>query len=269
LSFDHVGVLARSVGDTGLLLDVLGGYDRRDAGSVRAASASGQLRASARGRRGGKWRLGWPSAFFWERLDPEVRRFAEAAVRSLKKIGATLEEVSLPTVGAGVEAANTIAMAEANVYHQSAGYFPARAAEYGEDLRQRITQGGEVRAADYIVAQATIALARAEFAAALSRVDAIVAPTTGIAAPLIGSENVLVDGEEQSVRGALVRFNRPANFTGLPAISVPCGFTRAGLPVGLQIIGRAFGESALLNIAGNYEKQHHWRDAHPRLTPAD
>ncbi len=229
----------------------------------RMAAGGGRLGAKAHKRRGGKWRLGWPSEFFWERLDPEVRRLAEAAVRSLKKIGSTVEEISLPTVAAGVEAANIMAMAEANAYHQSRGYFPARAAEYGEDLRQRITFGGEVRAAEYIAAQATIARARAEFAAAMSRVDAIVAPVTGIAASVIGSENVLVDGEEESVRNALVRFNRPANFTGLPAISIPCGFTRSGLPVGLQIIGRAFSEGALLSIASSYEKQHNWHKRPP------
>jgi aspartyl-tRNA(Asn)/glutamyl-tRNA(Gln) amidotransferase subunit A len=268
LSFDHVSVLARSVADAGVMLKLLSGYDRRDAGSVRVPR-------SARGRRGGylsgaasrrkKLRLGWPREFFWEQLDPEVRRLTEAAVRSLTRQGAMIEEISLPTVAAGVEAASVVAMAEANAYHQSVGYFPARAAEYGEDVRQRLTLGGELRAPEYIAAQATIRQARTEFDAALTRVDAIVAPATAIAASEIGRESVPVGDAEESVRNALVRLNRPANFTGLPAISVPCGFTGEGLPVGLQIIGRAFGEAALLGIADRYERQHPWRNDHPSL----
>ena len=106
---------------------------------------------------------------------------------------------------------------------------------------------------------------RAEFDAALREVDAIVAPTVPVPAPPIGAENVEVDGEQIGVRAALVGMNRSANFTGHPAISVPCGFTRAGLPIGLQLIGRSFDESTLLRIAFAYEREHDWRARHPRL----
>ena len=103
----------------------------------------------------------------------------------------------------------------------------------------------------------------AEFDAAFQDVDAIVAPTVPVPAPLIGAESVQIDGEQIGVRPAIVGHSRPANFTGLPAISIPCGFTRDGLPVGLQLIGRAFDEATLLRIAFSYERANDWRARHP------
>jgi aspartyl-tRNA(Asn)/glutamyl-tRNA(Gln) amidotransferase subunit A len=123
--------------------------------------------------------------------------------------------------------------------------------------------GGDVRAVDYIRALDKMKVVRADFDAALARVDAIVAPTAPFAAPEIGQKTVRIGNEDEPVRGALVRLNRPANFTGHPAISVPCGFTKAGLPVGLQLIGRAFDETTLLRLAHFYEQSHSWKDSHP------
>jgi aspartyl-tRNA(Asn)/glutamyl-tRNA(Gln) amidotransferase subunit A len=107
---------------------------------------------------------------------------------------------------------------------------------------------------------------QAEFSAAFQEVDAIVAPTIPIPAPPITSDSVLIAGEQVGVRPALVGMNRPANFTGLPALSVPCGFTREGLPIGLQLIGRAFDEATLLRIAYAYERNHDWGARHPKLS---
>jgi len=97
-------------------------------------------------------------------------------------------------------------------------------------------------------------------------VDVLIAPTTAIPAPPIGAETVRVGNKEESVRSALLRLNRPGNFTGLPAISVPCGFTKAGLPVGLQLIGRDRTEGSLLSIARLYEQAHDWRTRRPPLS---
>jgi aspartyl-tRNA(Asn)/glutamyl-tRNA(Gln) amidotransferase subunit A len=97
-------------------------------------------------------------------------------------------------------------------------------------------------------------------------VDAIVAPSAPIPAPAIGANEVDIAGTRVGVRPALVGMSRPANLTGHPAISVPCGFTREGLPIGLQLIGRAFDESKLLRIALLHERLHDWRDRHPQLS---
>jgi aspartyl-tRNA(Asn)/glutamyl-tRNA(Gln) amidotransferase subunit A len=105
----------------------------------------------------------------------------------------------------------------------------------------------------------------AEFETVFHNVDAIVAPTVPVPAPLMGAESLQIDGEQVGVRPTIVGHCRPANFTGLPAISVPCGFTRGGLPVGLQLIGRAFNEATVLSIAFSYERANDWRARHPRI----
>jgi aspartyl-tRNA(Asn)/glutamyl-tRNA(Gln) amidotransferase subunit A len=259
-SFDHVGPIARSVGDAALLLEAIAGRDPLDPGSV-ARSHRNFLRSTRREKR----RLGLPKEYFWEPLDPEVRALAEAALESLERLGAAIEEVSLPSIAEAVEAANLIAAVEAREVHERAGTFPARAAEYGEDVRRRLERGGEVRALDYRGALEVLRRSRAEFEAVMARVEAIVTPTTPIPAPPIGSDQIRVGDTEESVRSALLRGNRPANFTGLPAISVPCGFTRAGLPAGLELMGRRFDESTLLGIARQYERHQPWCSRHPQL----
>jgi len=261
-SFDHVGPLARSAADAALLLGVLTGRDPLDPTSV-SRPIEDFLGAKRTGRR--KLRLGWPREYFWERIDPEVRRLVEVAAKILAGHGGSIEEISLPTLPAAVESANAMSMAEARVVHEEAGYFPARAAEYGADVRQRLERGGEVRAVDYLKGRAILKRAKAEFASALERVDAIVAPTMAIVAPAIGAESVRIGDAEEPLRSVMLRLTRPGNLTGLPAVSVPCGFTEEGLPVGMQLIGRPFEEGALLDIARRYERQTNWASRHPVL----
>ena len=259
-SFDHVGPLARSVADAAILLGLIAGRDPLDptSSSKPVEDFRGALRKPLH-----KFRLGRPHEHFWEKLDPEVRRAAEAAVRDMEKRGAVVREVSLPHLKDSLDAATDISLAEALHVHEAAGYFPARAAEYGEEVRQRIDAGGKVPANRYLAGFDVRKRLLAEFDAAFHNVDAVVAPTVPVPAPLIGAESVSIEGEEIGVRPAIVGHARPANFTGLPAISIPCGFTRDGLPVGLQLIGRAFDESTLFRIASFYERANDWRGRHP------
>jgi aspartyl-tRNA(Asn)/glutamyl-tRNA(Gln) amidotransferase subunit A len=261
-SFDHVGPLARSVPDAAILLGLLAGRDPLDPNSSphRVEDYRGALHKPLR-----KFRLGRPREFYWDKLDAEVRRVTEGAVRNLEKQGAVVSEVSLPHISESNEAATNMSLAEARRVHEAAGYFPGCASEYGEDVRGRIEAGDKVSAIKYLEALDMRKRLQAEFAAAFREVDAVVAPTVPIPAPPITTEFVQIAGEQVGVRPALVGMNRPANFTGLPAMSVPCGFTRAGLPIGLQLIGRAFDEATLLRIAYAYEKTHDWGARHPRL----
>jgi aspartyl-tRNA(Asn)/glutamyl-tRNA(Gln) amidotransferase subunit A len=261
-SFDHVGPLARSVADAAILLGLVAGRDPLDPTSSprQVEDFRGALRKPLR-----KFRLGRPREFYWEKVDAEVRRATEAAVRDMEKSGAAVREVSLPHLKESLDAATDISLAEALHVHEAAGYFPARAAEYGEEVRQRIEAGAKVPAHRYLAGFDVRKRLRAEFEAAFQNVDAIVAPTVPVPAPLIGAESVRIEGEEVGVRPAIVGHSRPANFTGLPAISIPCGFTRDGLPVGLQLIGRAFDEITLLRIAFCYERANDWRARHPRV----
>jgi aspartyl-tRNA(Asn)/glutamyl-tRNA(Gln) amidotransferase subunit A len=261
-SLDHVGPMGRSVADVAILLDLLAGRDALDPTSS-PKPAQDYHRALRKPIR--KLRLGRPREHYWEKLDPEVRRATEGALRDMEKCNAIVQEVSLPSLKKSLDAATTVSLAEALHFHETAGYFPARATEYGEDVRQRIESGEKVTAMQFLAALDVRKQLVAEFEAALKDVDAIVAPTAPVPAPLIGAESVEIEGEQLGVRPALVGLARPANFTGLPAISVPCGFTKDGLPVGLQLIGRAFDESTLLQIAHSYERANDWRARHPRL----
>ena len=261
-SFDHVGPIVRSVADAGLLLSAIAGRDPLDptTSPKPVQDYRGALRKPIR-----KFRLGRPREHYWEKLDPEVRRAAETAVSAMEKRGAAVKEVSLPHLKESRDAATDISLAEALHVHEAAGYFPQRAAEYSEEVRQRIESGGKVPANRYLAGFDVRKRLLAELDMALQDVDAIVAPTVPVPAPLIGTESVRVDGEEIDTRRVLVGHSRPANFTGLPAISIPCGFTREGLPIGMQLIGRAFDEATLLRIALSYESAHDWRARHPRL----
>ncbi len=262
-SFDIAGPLARTVTDAALLLSAIAGADSLDPSAARGRVPDFAESLRARKKR---FRLGWPREYFWEKLDPEVREITERAARSFEKLGAAIEEVSLPRINDSVEPSTQIALAEARQFHESQGWYPARAGDYSEEVRKRLEMGADVRAVDYIAALEKMKTFRADFEAAFQRVEAIVAPSVPFAAPQIGQKMVRLGGAEEPVRGALVGLNRPANLTGLPAISIPCGFTKFGLPVGLQLIGRAFDEATLLRLAFLYEQSQPWSKRHPTMT---
>jgi len=259
-NLDHVGPLARTVADAAFLLQVLAGRDPRDPTSASKAVPD-YLDGLKRPLR--KARLGWPREYFFESLDDEVRNTVESARRKLQSLGATVEEVSLPRIHESVEPSTQIAFAEALAAHRAAGWYPAQRSKYSEELQRRLEAGFEIRAADYLGALEAQKNARADFDAAFERVEALVVPTVPVAAPRIGEDKVMIAGREETVRAALIRLNRPANFTGLPAISIPCGFTGSGLPIGLQMIGRAFDEAGLLRIARAFEQATEWHLRRP------
>jgi len=185
----------------------------------------------------------------------QIETSFELAIRALERRGARLVDVSIPMVRETEDAGNQIAWPEATHYHQQAGWFPARASDYSEDVRTRIEMGAKVAATAYLKALE----AREKFINAFhlalvdNRLDAVILPTTPIAAPLIGEETTPVAGQNRPTRALLLRFNRPANLGGMPAISVPCGRTPEGLPVGLQLIGAVMDEQLLLEIAAVVE----------------
>jgi aspartyl-tRNA(Asn)/glutamyl-tRNA(Gln) amidotransferase subunit A len=261
-SLDHVGPIARSAADAAILLSAIAGFDPRDPASrdVSVPDFAGELRKPWR-----KMRLGWPRDFFFDRVDDEVRRAVDAARSVLEDLGARFEQVSLPSVADSLRPATHIALAEAFQYHRAAGFYPARAADYSDEVRARLETGGRVTASDYLDAREVQVRLRHEFDAAFEDVTAILAPTLPAAPPRIGDETVLTGGEPEDVRSAMLRFNRPSNLTGLPAISIPCGFTSAGLPIGLQIMGRAFDEVGLLRLAAAYERRTEWHRRRPPL----
>jgi aspartyl-tRNA(Asn)/glutamyl-tRNA(Gln) amidotransferase subunit A len=256
-SLDHAGPLARRVGDACIMLEVIAGeYPKGVARPDHRRLARMHVK---------EVRLGWPAHYFFDRVDPELRQAIEKAAAVFRSLGARIEEVPMAGLSSALlPATNDIALAEAANYHMAQGYFPDRAEDYGTDVRHRLEAGVKITAVDYLRGLSRKPDAVREFETAFTRVDAIIAPATPVAAPPIGQQHVQIKGESETIRSALVRMNRPANFTGHPAISVPCGSTRAGLPMGMQLIGPYWGEARLLSIAAAYETATEWHMRHPQ-----
>jgi aspartyl-tRNA(Asn)/glutamyl-tRNA(Gln) amidotransferase subunit A len=238
---DFVGPLARTAADAALLLDPIFVRGKKE------PSLSLPPQSSARPLR--KLRLGLPKDFFVGLISDDVYIVFQDAIRQFQKEGATIKGISIPELSETEEAGNHIAWPEATHYHQQAGWFPAHSADYSEDVRARLEMGTKVTAITYLQALETRDKFIQHFHAAMADVDAVVLPTTPIAAPLIGEESTRIGKEIHPTRALLLRLNRPANLAGIPALSVPCGFTAAGLPVGLQLIGAVTDELLLLRIA--------------------
>jgi len=240
---DFVGPLARTVSDAALLLDPIFLRGKKEPSLLLSR------KSPARSLR--KIRLGLPKDLFFDVVSDDVYMVFHEAVKELQKEGATVKGISIPLLSETEEAGNHIAWPEATHYHQQAGWFPAHSAEYGEDVWTRLDLGTRISATAYLKALETRDKFIQQFHMTMADagVDAIVAPTTPIAAPLLGEENTRIGKENYPTRALLLRLNRPANLAGIPAISVPCGFTSVGLPVGLQLIGAITDELLLLRIA--------------------
>jgi aspartyl-tRNA(Asn)/glutamyl-tRNA(Gln) amidotransferase subunit A len=244
-TLDFVGPLARTVEDASLLLDPIFVRGRGERKLLPVDKSASRKRFS----------LGIPKEFFLEVLAPEVSAAFESATQMLRKQGAHVKQISLPSIAETEEAGNLIAWVEATVYHQHAGWFPGHASDYSPDVLKRLEIGANVTAVDHLRARDT----REEFKEQLLEVftsnnlDALVVPTTPITATRIGEESVLVNGTSYPTRALLLRLNRPANLAGVPAISVPCGLTKNGLPIGVQFISQWTEEALLLEIARSFE----------------
>jgi aspartyl-tRNA(Asn)/glutamyl-tRNA(Gln) amidotransferase subunit A len=255
-TLDFVGPMARNVGDTALLFEAICTRRKNERRLCVSRVPSPRRRP----------RIGVPKHFFFDVVSAEVQQAFDAALVTLKKLGAKLKEVSLPYLQESEKAGNEIAWAEATLYHQEAGWYPARSAEYGEDVRARLEMGEKVTAVEYLKALELREKFIAGFHLALleNQVDALVTPTTPIPAPRIAEEKVSIGGREHSTRALLLRLNRPANLGGIPAISIPCGLTVQGLPVGLQFMAGVTDEPLLIELAARFE-QASPLNARPRL----
>jgi aspartyl-tRNA(Asn)/glutamyl-tRNA(Gln) amidotransferase subunit A len=259
-SLDHAGPMAKTVEDVALLLQAMAGYDARDPGSVQQPVPDyvAELNGDVRGLR-----VGVPRQYFYDTLEPEVETAVRRAIEVVKGLGASVSEVSWPSLRFATLAALVIVLAEASAFHES--WIRTCAQDYDPDVALLLKWGLLLPASAYLKAQRLRALMCHEVTALWREVDVLITPATMMAAPRPGGLQVQVGGRQMSTREALLRLMRPFNLTGLPAMSIPCGFTSAGLPIGLQIAGKPFDEATVLRVAHAYERQHDWHRRHPPL----
>ena len=239
-SLDHVGPLCRNVIDTALLLQVIAGYDSLDPTSVNwpIPSYTDGLEAKT------KPRIGVVRRPFFEDLDPEIETAMDEALRQINHISSELCDLDLPPTPTAVQAPEVLGV--------HAKYLNASPELYGAWMRQRLEQAKAIDTAAYIEARQQLDRLRREIESIFSQVDLLVTPTTPV--PPITINEALNMSTPPPAGELWLRNTRPFNAYGLPTISIPCGFTRAGLPIGLQISGPRFGEASVLSFAYAYEQ---------------
>lgn len=262
-SLDHAGPLCRCVADAALALQVLAGPDPLDPQAAPAPVPDYRVAAGVGGSAGLRGlTLGVPQAWLEDRVDGGVRKAFEAALAVLADLGAAVVPVDLPPADGMMFVNRIITLGEAGAFH--APLLAARAEAYAPDVRARLELGQFLLARDYLTAQRLRGELAREVAQVMARVDALLTPTLPIPAAPIGQGMwTYAGGEQEPVAEALIRFTAPFSVTGQPALSVPCGFTEEGLPVGLQIVGRVFDEPTVLRIGAAYEAAAGWSGRRP------
>ena len=248
-SLDTVGPLARTAEDCALLLGLMAGADPLDptamAGPVPDYAAA--MRQSIKGLR-----IGVPTAFYVDDLDPEVAKILDETVAVLKREGATIVAVELPDQRQLTAACQLVLAVEAAAYHKR--WLIERPGDYGPQVLMRLQNGLAIPGVSYLEAMRWRGPALAAFNAAVAGVDAVIAPVAPVPAPTIAESDVGNSLGAEAVIQRLTRFTRPINYLGLPSLAIPAGFTGAGLPVGMQLVGRSFDEAMLLRIGAAFQR---------------
>ena len=247
-TLDHAGPLTRSVGDAALVLQAIAGRDSQDPSSSDERVPRYPTRPV---RSLEEMTIGIPWDYYYEELHPEVERALKRAHRDLRSLGASLRRVTIPHAAEASAAQMIIMYSEGGAIHRKA--LAERPEDFTEQVQAMFHQGLMTSAVTYLNAQQARRRVIAEFQSALRHVDALVMPTVPIPAQRLGERPVASDGTPIVGRCTAV-----GTMTGLPVLSVPCGFTKEGLPMGMQCIGRPFDEATLLKIGHAYESATEW-----------
>jgi aspartyl-tRNA(Asn)/glutamyl-tRNA(Gln) amidotransferase subunit A len=257
-TLDHVGPLCRTVADTALVLSVIAGFDPLEPTSADLPVPDYERALETDTT---KLRLGVPRARFFDDLEPEIATAVDAALRVIRAMTASVEDVALPALElrAGMPLHRAILGPEAFAYHSE--WLDGSGQKYQPSTLERIRQfAAAVTTQDYVTARRRCELLRREIASAFAAVDILVTPTVpGIPAPISPIE------QQAGLDVGRTRNLWPFDVLGLPAVSVPCGFTSSGLPIGLQIVGAPFAEATVLGLAHAYEQATDWHRRRPPL----
>ncbi|HYW45425.1 MAG TPA: amidase [Bryobacteraceae bacterium] len=246
-SLDHMGPLARTVRDAATVLNAIAGHDRRDDTSSRRAVPDFVPRdgCSIRGLS-----IGFPLNFYFDRMDADVESAVRGAIARAESLGAEVKPVAVPDIAALNAVARVILLAEASAVMEP--YLGDRT-KFGPDVLALLDQGRLIPATDYVNAQRLRRKMQREFSALWTEIDCLITPTTPSPAPQIGQTTVRLGGRDEDARLSATRLVRGINLLGLPALSIPCGLSPAGLPIGMQIAGPAFEEALILRIGAALE----------------
>lgn len=257
-TMDHVGPMTRTVADAALALRILAGRDLADESSTArpAPDYCRDLTARLRGLK-----IGVMHGWFFESLDPEVAATVMAAYEKLQSLGAIPVEVNLPHLEEALGAHRAIIFPEASAFHQP--FLAERSDQYGDDIRPLLLGGHFLSAVDYLQALRVRKMIRREWAKALASVDALLTPTSPITAPKFGATVAELPGGTKPLVRAFLDLTLPFNLSGHPALAIPCGLSRAGMPIGLQLVGKPFEEATLLRIGHQYQLETDWHKRTP------
>jgi aspartyl-tRNA(Asn)/glutamyl-tRNA(Gln) amidotransferase subunit A len=252
-SLDHVGPMARSATDAALILQAIAAYDTQDIYSQKFPPVyyPSAIEEATSGLRLGVARD------FWNEVDGEIKLAVDAAVAALGKITAGLQDIDLSTA-----VDRSVVRCEPYAYHQK--YLPQQESSYNPETLKRVRSGADVTAAQYIQAYQELLRQRRQILQAFERIDLILAPTTPVLPPSLSD----LQAEPDQLRAKellMLRNTRPFNVYGLPSISLNCGFSRSGLPIGLQIAGATGAEGTVLALAHAYQKESDWHKKKPQL----
>lgn len=241
-TLDHIGPMTKTVKDAAALLEVIAGYDPKDITTVNVpvddylSGMTGDVKDLV---------IGINEAYFFDRVDSDIEQAVRDTIKKLEAQGAKVKEVDIPSLKHSEWAVMTTIISEPAAIHQQDHL--NRPEDYGADLQFLFDLGELPSAVDYVQAQQIRRHLKQDFQNIFDEVDVLISPTLPIQTPKIGSDTVELNGEEVGVLDHIIRFTGPFNITGLPALSVPCGF-KGNLPIGLQIAGKAFDEKTVLNV---------------------
>ena len=255
---DTVGPMTRTVRDAALMLNAIAGHDPKDQFSSERP-VEDYTATIGQGVRG--LRIGIHRDYFFEKIDPEVETSVTAAAGALESLGATIEEVSVPLMDKASAISTAIVGPETVEVHMR--NLRDRPEDFDPSVRVRLEAGAVVSAHQYVRAQRARTLFNRNVRRAMENVDVILTPTIPVGAPKIGQDMVPVGDELESKLTLISRLTRPFNLPGIPTISLPCGFTSEGLPIGLQLAGRPFEEATILRAAHAYEQITEWHTHRP------
>jgi aspartyl-tRNA(Asn)/glutamyl-tRNA(Gln) amidotransferase subunit A len=258
-TLDHIGPMTKTVKDAAILLEAIAGYDENDPTTVQVPVVP-YTQFLSDGIK--EMKIGIDEYLFKD-IDANVERLVRKAISQLEQLGAKIEIVEIPSLKHAAWAEMITILAEASTIHHN--NMKERPQDFGEDLRKLLELSELPSAVDYLQAQQIRRKLAKEFADIYKRVDILASPSLPCIAPRIGDDFVLLNGNEVSFIDCIIPFTAPANLTCLPSISIPCGFSE-GMPVGLQLMGKAYDEQTVLKLAYTYEQSTFINEIKPQFS---